>query len=126
MRTMLTLVLVVLVSSPAAAALAVYRGPLNDPIAGSEGRLTARVRTNGSQLRANLRCRGACVVRRGRITATYDVGSSSVSGTLRSRGRTCAFQGYLYLRFFQGDFDCTPGQIPQPPGALGTFYLEKP
>jgi hypothetical protein len=126
MRTLLTLALLVLVSSSAAAALAVYRGPLTDPIAGREGQLTARVRTNGSQLRANLRCRGACVVRRGRITATYDAASSSVSGTLRSRGRTCDFQGYLYLRFFQGDFDCAPGQIPQRPGALGTFYLEQP
>lgn len=113
---------------PVTAAFTVYRGPLTNPFTGQEGRLTARVRTTGTQLTARLRCRGACVVRRGRIAATYDAAASSVVGTLRdtARGRTCDFRGYLYLRFFQGDVDCAPGQIPQLPGTIATFYLERP
>jgi len=117
-----------LVTNPVTAAVAVYRGPMTNPFTGQDGRLAARVRTTGSQLTARLRCRGACVVRRGRITATYDAASSSVVGTMRdvARGRTCEFSGYLYLSFFQGDIDCAPGQIPQIPGTIATFYLERP
>ncbi len=123
---MRTLVMVAILAWAAPTLAVVYRGPLNDPYAAREGRLTARVQVSGSRLTARLRCRGACVVRRGRIDATYDAAGSSVQGTLRSRGRSCEFQGYLYQRFFQGDFDCAPGQIPQAPGSVGTFYLERP
>jgi hypothetical protein len=119
----------VLAATHAAGAPTVYRGSVADPFFQREGRLTARVRLNGTQLTAGLRCRGGtCLVRRGRITATYDAAAASVVGTLRDipRGRTCDFRGSLYLRFFQGDIDCAPGQFPQRPGTVGTFYLEKP
>jgi hypothetical protein len=128
MRILVAAVLSLLVTNPVTAAVAVYRGPMTNPFTGQEGRLAARVRTTGSQLTARLRCRGACVVRRGRITATYDATATSVVGTVRdvARGRTCDFSGYLYLSFFQGDIDCAPGQIPQVPGTIATFYLERP
>ena len=128
MRILVAAALSFLVASPVTAAVAVYRGPMTNPFTGQDGRLTARVQTTGSQLTARLRCRGACVVRRGRITATHDTVSSSVVGTMRdvARGRTCEFSGYLYLSFFQGDIDCAPGQIPQIPGTIATFYLERP
>jgi hypothetical protein len=121
MRTIFGLALLVLVATPVGGAITVYRGPVTDPFTGQDGRLTARVRTTGAELRARLRCRGVCVVRRGRITAAYDAAASSVVGTLRdaARGRTCEFRGYLYLRFFQDDIDCAPRQIPQVPGARG-------
>ena len=128
MRTIVGFALLALLATPVTGAVTVYRGPLTNPFTGQDGRLTARVQTTGAQLRARLRCRGACVVRRGRITAAYDAAASSVVGTLRdvARGRTCSFSGYLYLRFFQGDIDCAPGQFPQIPGTIATFYLERP
>ena len=128
MRLIVGLTVLLLSVTSVTAAVTVYRGPLTDPFTAQEGRLTARVRTTGPQLVARLRCRGACVVRRGRITATYDATTSAVVGTLRdaARARTCDFRGYLYLRFFQGDVDCAPGQIPQIPGTIATFYLERP
>jgi hypothetical protein len=128
MRTIaIAFTVLMLASTCAPGAPTLYRGPLADPFFAREGRLTVRVRVSGTQLTAGLRCRGTCLARRGRITASYDAAAASVLGTLRDigRGRTCDFRGSLYLRFFQGDIDCAPGQFPQRPGTVGTFYLEK-
>ena len=47
-----------------------------------------------------------------------------VLAATHAAGAPTVYRGPLADPFFQ--IDCAPGQFPQRPGTVGTFYLEKP